>query len=389
MGLKLDINTLVYIFIFGNLFILLLITNYRSGANKDMASTMFVWAKTAQLFFWSLFLFWINYMPIDIYITLNNLMVIIGSCFEITALLLMMSVPISRIKLYYIRIIISGMITLFLVVLFYKSPGLRMAFISLWSIVFVIFPSYHLTANKKGTPLQKTLGLLFFVYALIMLVRAVIILIWSKDHMDLIDHISQWLFYFGMYLLMVLGAAGFILLSNEHTYVKLKRIASYDNLTGIRNRGAFFEEAQLMFEHAVSEQTYISFLEMDLDHFKKVNDTYGHDMGDTVLEHFASTIKDFLKNGELFGRLGGEEFAVMLYGLNEESCDRKAEALREAVMQTSTQKIPEGYTVSIGVITIIPDSEFTLHKLYRLSDKALYQAKHGGRNRVIRYRKTH
>lgn len=124
---------------------------------------------------------------------------------------------------------------------------------------------------------------------------------------------------------------------------------------------------------------------LDLDHFKEINDTYGHDTGDVVLEEFALTIKDNLENSDLFGRLGGEEFAVILCGLDEASCDRKAEALREAVMMTSTQKLSQGYTVSIGVITIMPDQEIWINKLYKLSDKALYQAKQEGRNRVVRY----
>lgn len=97
------------------------------------------------------------------------------------------------------------------------------------------------------------------------------------------------------------------------------------------------------------------------------------------------TIKDNLENSDLFGRLGGEEFAVILCGLDEASCDRKAEVLRKAVMKTPTQKLLQGYTVSIGVITIIPDQEIWINKLYKLSDKALYQAKQEGRNRVVRY----
>lgn len=198
-------------------------------------------------------------------------------------------------------------------------------------------------------------------------------------------NLSQYLYYLGMYLLLIVGAAGFILLSNEHSFVKLKRIASYDDLTGILNRGAFLEEAEVRLEKAVAEQEYFSFMLLDLDHFKEINDTYGHDTGDVVLEEFALTIKDNLENSDLFGRLGGEEFAVILCGLDEASCDRKAEVLRKAVMKTPTQKLLQGYTVSIGVITIIPDQEIWINKLYKLSDKALYQAKQEGRNRVVRY----
>lgn len=384
MGSQLDIQTLVYLFIFGNLFILLLITNYRRNATKDTASTLFIRSKGVQLLFWCSLLLW-DYIPHPISIPLSNVLILIGCCLEIIALLLMMGIVRHKIKLYYLTLAVCSSITFGIVAVFFNHSSWRIACTSLWSILFVIYPAYHLTANPKDKPLQKILGILFYAFAGIMLVRAAVALIWEPEMNVFTSNLSQNLYYLGMYLLMVVGAAGYILLSNEHSYVKLKRIASYDDLTGILNRGAFLQEAEARLEKAVYHKEYISFLLLDLDHFKEINDTYGHDTGDVVLEDFASTIKDKLGNGDLFGRLGGEEFAVILCGLDEASCDRKAEALREAVMNISVQRIPQGITVSIGVITIIPDQDVWISKLYKLSDKALYQAKQEGRNRVIRY----
>lgn len=384
MGSQLDIQTLVYLFIFGNLFILLLITNYRRNATKDTASTLFIRSKGVQLLFWCSLLLW-DYIPHPISIPLSNVLILIGYCLEIIALLLMMGIVRHKIKLYYLTLAVCSSITFCIVAVFYNQSSWRIACTSLWSILFVIYPAYHLTANSQGKPLQKILGISYYAFAGIMLVRAAVALIWEPEMNIYTSNLSQNLYYLGLYLLMIVGAAGYILLSNEHSYVKLKRIASYDELTGILNRGAFLQEAEARLEKAVYHKEYISFLLLDLDHFKEINDTYGHDTGDIVLEDFASTIKDKLGNGDLFGRLGGEEFAVILCGLDEASCDRKAEALREAVMNTSIQRIPQGITVSIGVITVIPDQDVWISKLYKLSDKALYQAKQEGRNRVIRY----
>lgn len=384
MGSQLDIQTLVYLFIFGNLFILLLTTNYRRNAAKDVSSTLFIRSKGVQFLFWCSFLLW-DYVPRAIAIPLSNVLILIGCCLEIIALLLMMGIHSYKIKLYYLTLAIGSSLTFSIVALFFNHSSLRIACTSMWSVLFVIYPAYHLTVNSKGAPLQRILGYLFYTFAGIMLVRAVVALIWEPDMHVFTANLVQYLYYLGMYLLMIVGAAAFILLSNEHSYVKLKRIASYDELTGILNRGAFLQEAEARLEKAADQQEYFSFLLLDLDHFKEINDTFGHDIGDVVLEDFASTIKDHLSNGDLFGRLGGEEFAVVLCGLDEASCDRKAEALREATVNISAKRIPQGITVSIGVITIIPDQEMLINKLYKLSDKALYQAKQEGRNRVIRY----
>ncbi|MEK4881743.1 MULTISPECIES: GGDEF domain-containing protein [Paenibacillus] len=384
MDSQLDIKTLVYLFIFGNLFILLLITNYRRGAPKDRASTLFIRSKAVQLLFWCSLLLW-GHIPRALSIPLSNALILLGCCLEIIALLLMMGILGQRIKLYYITLSILSSITFSIVAIFFHHSSWRIACTSLWSILFIVYPAYHLTVNPKGTPLQKILGILFYAFAGIMLLRAIVALIWEPEMNVFTTNLSQYLYYLGMYLLLIVGAAGFILLSNEHSFVKLKRIASYDDLTGILNRGAFLEEAEVRLEKAVAEQEYFSFMLLDLDHFKEINDTYGHDTGDVVLEEFALTIKDNLENSDLFGRLGGEEFAVILCGLDEAGCDRKAEVLRKAVMKTPTQKLLQGYTVSIGVITIMPDQEIWINKLYKLSDKALYQAKQEGRNRVIRY----
>lgn len=135
---------------------------------------------------------------------------------------------------------------------------------------------------------------------------------------------------------------------------------------------------------AARKREYCSMLLLDLDHFKIVNDTYGHDKGDVVLQDFALTIESRLGIGDLFGRVGGEEFAIMLYGQDVENSSRKAEELRQAVKEASGDSLAGGYTVSIGMITVLPDQQTALNNLYKLSDRALYQAKQDGRDRVVR-----
>ncbi|MEK5026405.1 GGDEF domain-containing protein [Paenibacillus sp. FSL M7-1046] len=382
MNFQLDITTLLYLFIFGNLFIALLVTFYRFYFPKDIASCVFIAAKWVHVLYWSSILLW-DVIPRFIGIPLSNGLILAGGFMEIAALLMMMGMFGRKVKLYYLVLIVGSVISFCIIALFFNRPNLRVASTSLWSMFFVILPAYLLTSNKERTPLQSMLGFVFYAFGLSMLGRAFTALFLEPGMGALSANTVQYLYYLGMFFLLIVGTAAFILLSNEHSYKKLKKMATYDTLTGILSRRAFLLEAEVKLTLAVRKQEYYSLLLLDLDHFKEVNDTYGHDKGDKVLQDFAFTIESSLGNDDLFGRVGGEEFAVLLYGLNEEDSGRKAEQLRTAVMDAPKLNLPCGYTVSIGVITVLPTPRTFFNMLYKLSDRALYQAKQQGRNCVV------
>ena len=127
----------------------------------------------------------------------------------------------------------------------------------------------------------------------------------------------------------------------------------------------------------------MSCLLLDIDNFKQVNDQHGHLMGDAILRGFASTIRNTLRNDDLFGRYGGEEFSVLLPRADKDQALASAERLRAAVEAQTMEGRPDiRYTVSIGVSTLMPDRETTTEQFYRLCDKALYMAKSHGKNQV-------
>ncbi|UQZ33096.1 hypothetical protein C2I18_05695 [Paenibacillus sp. PK3_47] len=385
MGFQLDIRTLLYLFITGNLFIALLITFYRVHFSKDIASVAFIAAKWLQVLYWSSILLW-NKMPDYIVIPLSNGLILAGGGLEIAALLLMMGMLGRTEKLYYLLITAGSIISFIFVVLFFNQPNLRVATTSFWVMLFVIYPGHSLMRMKEKTPLQSMLGMIFYVFAAAMLWRSFAALFVEPEMGALSANSAQYSYYLCMFFFMLGGTLAFILLSNEHSYEKLKRIASYDSLTGILGRRTFLLEAELKLALAAKKQEHYSLLLLDLDHFKKINDTYGHEKGDAVLQDFAKAIERNLGNGDLFGRVGGEEFAVLLYRLDEEASDIKAEQLRQAVVDSSRSSHSFEYTVSIGVITVLPDHRTSLNMLYKLCDRALYQAKQEGRNRVVRSR---
>ncbi len=166
---------------------------------------------------------------------------------------------------------------------------------------------------------------------------------------------------------------------------ELQRLATTDPLTEIANRRSFLEQAEQIFKTSQRYQTGFTMLMLDLDLFKAINDKYGHLGGDKVLARFAHTVGLELRDSDLFGRLGGEEFCILLQQAHRDEALNVAERIRQRIQDISF-KDPAGelftLTVSIGVTNNL-ESDERLANLLERADKALYQAKHTGRNKVV------
>ena len=164
---------------------------------------------------------------------------------------------------------------------------------------------------------------------------------------------------------------------------KLQELASTDGLTGALNRRAFIEEASGRFRLARRYHRPLSLLMLDVDHFKQVNDTCGHQIGDRVLARLSQVIGSGLRGTDLLGRIGGEEFAVILPETDLEQAVRLTERLVSAVRNTTIEiesALPLRVTVSIGIATLTP-STVDVDAMMRQADAALYRAKAEGRDR--------
>jgi diguanylate cyclase (GGDEF)-like protein len=188
--------------------------------------------------------------------------------------------------------------------------------------------------------------------------------------------------YLAGYVLMIMNGFGFLLLCKQKDDALMRRLATVDGLTGMLNRRAFFEQADSARLLALRLRKPIALLMLDIDHFKLLNDGYGHGCGDEALRIFADTARGVLREHDVIGRLGGEEFALALPGTALEGALEAAERLRIAVTEAPVIACAPGYrmTVSIGVVVIEAFEELT-GALAR-ADHALYAAKTSGRNRV-------
>jgi len=166
--------------------------------------------------------------------------------------------------------------------------------------------------------------------------------------------------------------------------MKLEHQAYYDELTNVFNRRAFFQKCEQDFAVAKKRSSPFTIILIDIDYFKKVNDTYGHHVGDQVLKHVVNVCESHLKEGMLFARYGGEEFVLALKGWTISEGEALANQLRRQV-EAQPLITNEGtifVTLSSGVAETTKEKEESLHQLLNKADQALYKAKRAGRNQV-------
>jgi diguanylate cyclase (GGDEF)-like protein len=226
---------------------------------------------------------------------------------------------------------------------------------------------------------------MLFAHGALFLLRTplVALLPWTPANADMFN--SVWLTVLSFEALLFTISVAFILLAmaKERTELRHRTAAMLDPLTGIANRRAFLADAAALAKRYAANPRPSSMLLIDLDHFKSINDTFGHALGDRVLEIFTTTARQALRGSDLIGRLGGEEFAALLYDTGSGNALAVAERIRDS-FNVATRAI-DGHdvsaTVSIGVAHC-DGAALEVSDLLAQADRALYFAKERGRNRV-------
>jgi diguanylate cyclase (GGDEF)-like protein len=189
-------------------------------------------------------------------------------------------------------------------------------------------------------------------------------------------------------LLWILSLVAENLLTREYANEGLLRFAFTDYLTGLRTRGYFEQQLELEFKRAERKQQKFALLMIDIDHFKVLNDTFGHHVGDQLLRDVTSILMKDMREVDTVARYGGEEFVIILPETTETGAVFVAQRLRRAVDQAKffagSPHSVQHLTISIGVAVYDTDAQFK-RDLIEFADAALYAAKHAGRNRVMRY----
>jgi len=196
-----------------------------------------------------------------------------------------------------------------------------------------------------------------------------------------------------LYILLLITIVAFIALWAYRTklsqlhFMKLSRI---DGLTGIANRPHFIDEAERALENSRRLHQEVCVVLCDLDHFKTINDRYGHPTGDFVLKQAVAACRTHLRTTDLFGRFGGEEFCILLPGCSLADARQRCEQLRSAIAALPVQagSMVPNVSASFGVAST-GSSGYELRQLLAHADAALYRAKNAGRNCVVLYEAIH
>ena len=187
-------------------------------------------------------------------------------------------------------------------------------------------------------------------------------------------------------LILLIASIGYWAFKIKRVQLSLKKMAETDALTGICNRHHFTIRAERALAECARNGEQASLIMFDLDHFKNINDRFGHGVGDWALKEVAEASKGFCRRIDVLGRLGGEEFAILMYGCDLRAASRVAEDCRVRLAQIETRETGHVFAItgSFGV-TSSQHSGYSLAKLLSHADKLLYRAKHNGRNRVCVY----
>lgn len=268
------------------------------------------------------------------------------------------------------------------------SPPLRATVTSLPGGAAALLIAVRL-AGKEGVnvPSRRSTAALIALTSLLFILRGLDAWFFPENYQNLYQprllQVVSMLFLF----LTLLGAGfGFILMNMEHLQGRLSDQASHDVLTGALSRRAFVDLATHELERARRLGTPTALLVLDLDHFKTLNDHFGHSFGDEVLAHFASIVDARRRNSDIFGRIGGEEFCLLLPNSDQNGAMQVAETIRESFHKQAVrtrqgdQIFP---SVSIGLAVSLPTSPCHWQALFDQADEALYQAKHQGRNQTV------
>ena len=226
---------------------------------------------------------------------------------------------------------------------------------------------------------------MLFAHGSLYLLRTPIggILPWSISRSEMFE--SVWLTVISFEALLFTIAIAFILLAmaKERTEYRHKTAALIDPLTGIANRRAFLQDGEAQLKRQLTDPRPMAVMLLDLDNFKSINDRFGHAVGDRVLQLFADVASNCMRRMDIFGRLGGEEFAAVLLDTTQERALTVAEQIRTSFADTPCEVDGKSVvaTVSIGLV-ISNEAVLDLSALLAQADHALYRAKDNGRNRT-------
>jgi diguanylate cyclase (GGDEF)-like protein len=261
-------------------------------------------------------------------------------------------------------------------------PGMTLATSAVYAAIFVALARATLQLGIEAGRVRWLSAAVLAGAALALLARAADIWLRGGAHGVFTASALHAAAFIMLVAVTVTSSFSFLVMQRRRSEERMRHLAMYDPLTELHNRRAFMELAGRELARARREGVPTALLMIDLDHFKAINDQYGHQAGDRVLADIAARLRATVRSADLPGRYGGEEFCVLLPCTGADEAQRIAERVRAAVAQRPLGGLPAPVTVSIGA-ACATNPGLSLDQLLREADDRLYTAKAAGRNRVV------
>ena len=372
-----DIKTLVLALALGNLSLCAALFFFEYERKKSLSMSTWAVAKQCQAVAWCL-LYFRGVLPDFLSILLGNSLLFAGMALDAGAL--WQAAGRSGWRRYVLPALGLSVALFAACYLFDVAPLLRSAGGSLIVAGFFLAGVAALCLKwREASMLRRFLVVSMGLLSLLIAARGVLAAAVPAFDAELLQ-----LAGFGaLYLMMLTNAFGYLLLSREKLGGELARLEVLDAATGVPNRRGFYQALAPWMALARRPGLPTALVVLNIDHFKRVNDSYGHPVGDAVLKTIVDTCRQQLRDSDLMGRLGGAEFAIQLPRTTLADALMVAERIRAAVevLPVKTERAVLQLTASLGVTTI--RAEDSTVSLFKRADEALQAAKQAGRNRVV------
>jgi len=382
-----DVHTMLGILFWSNIFLAAMVFTFETVTKTAQDKEYIRKASVTRLSYAAAFLLMMlkEFLPYSVSVNLG-ISVLFFSLYLDASILLSFSSGIGNVHRIILKAVLAAGIIIFNILETVFADG-TLRSIASTGIILAIFalPTVMFVTQKNNSRFKHAVGG-FYILFLMALFPRMIIPMSEIGNAPYENSLTQSAVYLMLIIITVCGTLSTLLFIKEKSDILLEKMATQDQLTQIPNRHSFLHNANLLFLKSQRERREISIMFIDIDYFKKVNDVYGHDFGDTVLKRFAAVLKESVRQHDLICRYGGEEFIVMLQTDESDSAVKLAGRIMERLKFESFEEHSEfKFTVSVGISAGIPNADNSLDSFIKNADAALYEAKNNGRNRVQLY----
>lgn len=371
-----DVSTVIIVLILGHccsIFVLAFDLFQHETTKYDY---LFLGGRVLQAVAWGLIVAR-DVLPVWLSFSVGNSALFLGWILEALAVISLKYVVSGRCIGVYAGIAVLSQLTLWPVWGLEQTTAGFLSF-CLRALIFLVPGGVLVLSRHKSSPLQKMLGVMYCFCSAALLWRGIDL--WLQNEYWLFAaRPSQVVTLLALQGLLILGGLGYVLVKKEKLSREMRKCADTDHLTGLFNRRAFLGLANRLTKSAIRKNESIALLVIDIDHFKRINDRYGHGVGDGIIANLAQMMRANMRKSDIACRYGGEEFVILLPDCDKMTAVQTAERLRLAVEKATPDFIL--YTVSIGVAAAA-GKQIQLENLINQADLAMYKAKDKGRNRV-------